>query len=80
MQRAWVTIEPGLLDRLSTDYRHHAFLLLAIKAGKCLITIAISSEGETLNRFHLFFVLIAHGKKCTQPRATALPWGFVFFF
>jgi hypothetical protein len=28
-----------------------------------------------LNRFHLYYVLLAHGKKCTLPRATALEWG-----
>jgi len=31
--------------------------------------------GDWLNRFHLFCVLLAHGKKCTQARVTALPWG-----
>jgi hypothetical protein len=31
------------------------------------------------NRFHLYYVLLAHGKKRTEPRATALPWGLVFF-
>ena len=32
-----------------------------------------------LNRCHLFCVLLAHGKNCTQPRATALQWGLWFF-
>jgi hypothetical protein len=32
-----------------------------------------------LNRFHLFCVLLAHGKKRTEPRATALPWGVLVF-
>jgi len=33
----------------------------------------------TLNRCHLFCVLLAHGKKRTLLRATALPWGLLFF-
>jgi hypothetical protein len=32
-----------------------------------------------LTRFHLFCVLLTHGKKRTQPRATALPWGLLGF-
>jgi hypothetical protein len=32
-----------------------------------------------LTRFHLFCVLLAHGKKRTEPRANALPWGLLFF-
>jgi hypothetical protein len=32
-----------------------------------------------LNRFPLFYVLLAHGKKRTQPRAKALPWVWCFF-
>jgi hypothetical protein len=35
--------------------------------------------GKSLNRFHLYCVLLAHGKKRTEPRAKALPWGLFFF-
>jgi hypothetical protein len=35
--------------------------------------------GQALNRCHLYCVLVAHGKNRTQPRATALPWGLLFF-
>jgi hypothetical protein len=37
------------------------------------------AEVIILNRFPLYYVLLAHGKKRTNPRATALPWGLVFF-
>jgi hypothetical protein len=35
---------------------------------------------HSLNRCHLFCVLLAHGKKRTLPRATALEWGLFFLF
>jgi len=35
--------------------------------------------GQTLNRFHLYCVLLAHGKKRTLSRATALAWGVLLF-
>jgi hypothetical protein len=37
-------------------------------------------RGLGITRFHLFCVLVAHGKKRTQPRATALQWGLLVFF
>jgi hypothetical protein len=32
-----------------------------------------------LNRFHLYCVLVAHGKKCMQPRANSFAAGFAGF-
>jgi hypothetical protein len=43
------------------------------------IILSIHDEVNVLNRFHLFCVLLAHGKKRTQLRATALEWGVLFF-
>jgi hypothetical protein len=36
-------------------------------------------RGWVLSRFHLFCVLLAHGKNRTQERATALWWGLLVF-
>jgi hypothetical protein len=36
--------------------------------------------GCALNRFHLYCVLVAHGKNRTLARATALWWGLLGFF
>ena len=35
--------------------------------------------GGAPNRFHLYCVLLAHGKERMQPRATALQWGLLVF-
>jgi hypothetical protein len=48
------------------------------KAVHCLASCAWGLQ--PLNRCHLFFVLLAHGKKRTQERATALSWGLFGFF
>jgi hypothetical protein len=32
-------------------------------------------RAEGINRFPLFYVLLAHDKNRTQPRATPLQWG-----
>jgi hypothetical protein len=39
----------------------------------------LKTTAYSLNRFHLFCVLLTHGKKRTLLRATALQWGVLFF-
>jgi hypothetical protein len=38
----------------------------------------LKTTAYSLNRFHLFCVLLTHGKKRTLLRATALQWGVLW--